>query len=470
MDARGAAEGQQDEKARVHPAADRDQPDPLRHAGVDDAVDPLRRGHAADAEPRGEGVHRTGGGLCVEPLPAAEETYRVEEAEHEVGVGHGRCGSAPPVAGRPRVGAGAGRADVQHAARVDAGDGAAPGADAGDVEAVQGDPVAGDPPIGGDRGLALHDERQVGAGAAHVEGDEVAVIEDPARMACRRHPAGRSREHPAGGEPDRIGHGRESAMRLHDQHRPGVAGLGQALGEAVEIAFQHGADVGVDHGGADPFVLLDLREHLGGEGHVRAGQGAGERRGGTPLVLRRAVGVQVAHRHRLDLFGREGAKGRAQRCASQRRRLAAVGPDAFAHRKTQMARNQRIRRRLAKRVAVVLEPFAHLQDVAMPLGGEEADPGALAFQQRIGRDRGSVDDAIRRAEERGPVDAERRGEQIQSFEHPDRLVPRRRSGFRHRDPPAAVDGDEIGERAADIHTDPVPGPGFLPIHLFLLAL
>ena len=222
VNARGASEGQQGETARVDPATDRYQPDPLRHAGVDDAVDALRRGHAADAEPRGNGVHRPGGGLHIEPLPAAEETCRVEEAEHEVGVGHGRCGPAPPVAGRSRIGAGTGRADVQHTAGVDAGDGAATRADARDVEAVQGDPVTGDPAVGGDRGLALHDERHVGARAAHVEGDEVAVPEDPARVPCRRHPAGRSRKDSAGGEPDRIGHCRESAVRLHDEHRPSV--------------------------------------------------------------------------------------------------------------------------------------------------------------------------------------------------------------------------------------------------------
>ena len=238
--ARRAAERQQGEAARVDAAAHRHEPDSFRHVGVHDAVDPFRRGGRFDAEPRGDGVHGAGGGLRVEPLPAAEESLRVEEPEHQVGVGHGGCGPAPPVAGRPRIGAGAGRTDVQHAARVDVGDGAAAGADARDVEAVKGDPVARDPAVRGDRGLALHDERHVGARAAHVEGDEVAVREDPARVARRRHPAGRPGEDATGGEADRIGDRRETAVRLHDQHRPRVPGPGQPLDQACQVALQRG--------------------------------------------------------------------------------------------------------------------------------------------------------------------------------------------------------------------------------------
>ena len=84
-----------------------------------------------------------------------------------------------------------------------------------------------------------------------------------------------------------------------------------------------------------------------------------------------------------------------------------------------MARNQRVGRRLSERVAVVLESFAHLEDVAMPLGGEQTEPGALALQQGVGRDGGPVDDALRRSEQRGPVDSERCGEKLQPREHPD---------------------------------------------------
>ena len=133
----------------------------------------------------------------------------------------------------------------------------------------------------------------------------------------------------------------------------------------------------------------------------------------------------------------------------------AVRPDAFAHRQAQMPRDQGIGRRLSERVAVVLEPFAHFEDIPVPLGGEQAELRALALQQRIGRDGGAVNDALGRAEERGPVDAERFGDQLQSGEHADGLILWGRGRFRGRDPSAVVDGDEVGERASDVDADSV---------------
>ena len=55
--------------------------------------------------------------LDVEPDPPAEEVLRVDEPEHEVGVGHGRQLAAAAVAGGPGHGAGALGPDAQVAAR-----------------------------------------------------------------------------------------------------------------------------------------------------------------------------------------------------------------------------------------------------------------------------------------------------------------------------------------------------------------
>ena len=46
----------------------------------------------------------------------------------------------------------------------------------------------------------------------------------------------------------------------------------------------------------------------------------------------------------------------------------------------------------------------------MPLGGEEPEPGPLAFQERVGRDRGAVDDAVGRREEGGALEPEAPGQ------------------------------------------------------------
>ena len=93
----------------------------------------------------------------------------------------------------------------------------------------------------------------------------------------------------------------------------------------------------------------------------------------------------------------------------------------------------------------------------MPLGGEQAELRALALEQRVGRDRGAVDDALSGAKKRSPVNAERAGKQLQSSEHADRLIPRCRSGLGNHGATVVVDGNEIGERAAHVDADPVAG-------------
>ena len=84
-----------------------------------------------------------------------------------------------------------------------------------------------------------------------------------------------------------------------------------------------------------------------------------------------------------------------ERGVVERRQHRAVRAQAFAHAEPQLARHQRLGRRRAQVVAVVLQPLAHLDDVAMAFGGEQRDLGALAFEQRIGRDRRAVHDALR---------------------------------------------------------------------------
>ena len=291
----------------------------------------------SDAEPFGDRVHRAGRGLFVEPLPAPEETLRVEVSEHEVGVGHGGRGSAPTVTGRPGIGAGAPRAHVQHPARVDVGNRASPGADARDVETVQRDALAGHPPVGRHGGFAVHDEGHVRARAAHVEGNQVRMLENAACVARRGHAAGRAREDAARGEPDRVSDRRETAVRLHDEHGPGIARLCQARFEAPEIALEDGSDVGIDHRRADPLEFLDLRKHLRREADVCRRHLPGERLRRDTLVLGTAPGVQEAHGNRLDLRVGEGADGRAQRATVNRRPHAPVGPDSLAHGQAQMA-------------------------------------------------------------------------------------------------------------------------------------
>src|SRR5262245_57182410 len=68
-------------------------------------------------------------GAGVEGQAAAGEALRVVTAKHQVGVGNRRMGASAAVAGRPRFGASAFRADGNAAERVEMGEAAAAGAD-----------------------------------------------------------------------------------------------------------------------------------------------------------------------------------------------------------------------------------------------------------------------------------------------------------------------------------------------------
>ena len=214
-------------------------------------------------------------------------------------------------------------------------------------------------------------------------------------MAAAGDPAGRTGEHGAGGEAHGLGDRRDAAVGLHDQDRARVARLRAAARQAREVARQRRADVGVDDGGTHPLVLLDLRQHLRRERHVGARQ-----RGARPprpraLVPRVAIGVEVADRDRLDALAPRASSMRRV----ERRRSSGVctRPSARTRSRTpsrSCARHQRLGRRHAQVVAIVLEALAHLEHVAMALGREQPDPGTLALEQRIGRDRRAVDDPL----------------------------------------------------------------------------
>ena len=90
-----------------------------------------------------------------------------------MGIGHGRLGAAAPVAGRPRVGPGTQRSDAQHTALVNPDQAAATGADRVDIEHRRADRQIIDVEFVGDPGRAVLDQANVGAGPAHVEGDQV---------------------------------------------------------------------------------------------------------------------------------------------------------------------------------------------------------------------------------------------------------------------------------------------------------
>ena len=113
--------------------------------------------------------------------------------------------------------------------------------------------------------------------------------------------------------------------------------------------------------------------------------------------------------------------------------------DAEAHRAT----DERLRTRRRERVQVVAILAADFDQVFEAGVGEHCDPRAFLFEQRVGRDGGTVSDTVRR----------RIVEHLaQAADDGVRWVGRGREHFVHADF-ASDDRDEIGEGAAGVDSD-----------------
>ena len=110
--------------------------------------------------------------------------------------------------------------------------------------------------------LTRADQAHIGAGAAHVEGNQVGQTELRPEPDAADHPAGRTRKegvdrHPA----DRAGRN-GAAIRLHDSRRAADAEIGDAPFEVLEITVHDRHEAGVDcrRGKTLEFAAL-VREH-----------------------------------------------------------------------------------------------------------------------------------------------------------------------------------------------------------------
>ena len=228
-----------------------------------DSSSPSRAARYTDAVPRRLDVERD----------LAAEQVRGDAAEHEVGVGDGGLGAALAVAERAGVGAGRLRPHLQGALGGDPGDRAPTRAHRDDVDHRDLAGVGADRALGGQRGLAVEHDRDVGRGAAAVAGEHLVEAGPPGDQG---RPQG-SRRGPGEHRRDRLVHdlvGREhAAVGLHHVERDRPA-AGEAVEPGVDVA-DVAADVrldrGVDEGGHRPLVLAVLAQHLGADRHHGVG-------------------------------------------------------------------------------------------------------------------------------------------------------------------------------------------------------
>ena len=350
-------------------------------------------------EPEGFGdllPDRGAGEVGVHRHPPAEHAARAERAEEQVRVGHRGLRPAAPVADGPRLGAGAARADLHQTVPADIGDRAAAGAEGGDREHGGSDVLPRDAAGIGLLDPAVGDDRDVGRGAAHVERDHVGAADQRAERPARHRARRRPRQKGLVGEPRAELDPHQPAMRLHqEQLRRPDPGVLQRRAEAEQIGLDPGTDIGVDRGGGEPRVFADRRQDLRRQRDPEARRLLGGDFRRAALVRRVAEAEQVAHRERFDPLRGEPADRLAQPVLVERRQHRAGEVEAFDRLRGARLGNEEPGfpvERIEQIVDVGLRPAAGLVDRAEPFGDQEARAGAVLLDQRVGRDRGAVDE------------------------------------------------------------------------------
>ena len=411
-------------------------------------------GGVADAELVAERLHGGARGLEVEAHAPAGEVRLVDAAEQQVRVGHRRPRPAAAVARGPGVGARALGADAQ-AAGLGVGERAAAGADRVDVDDRHQQREALEHRLRRHVGLPVDDQRDVEAGAAHVDADQVRAVEqagerDPAHRPADRPRQQRLQRQLAGGL-----RGDDAAAGLHHVQRHRQPARLQLGLQALEVAAHDRRRVRVDDRGRRALVLAPLARDAMRQRDGHAVELLAQDRLGGELVLGVDVGEQEGDGDRAEALVARAASRGAERVGIERLELLARVVQPPADLDDVRARQQRPR--LAEVDVVEPRPVAagDVVDVAGTARGEQHHALPAALQERV--------EALGRAVD-GEGDVARRGDHLLEAGEDalGQVVRRRRRLARRVAPGLLVIGHDVGERAADVHRDAVAAHGIVP--------
>ena len=399
---RRAAEGDQRPIVRVLAALDGVDPGRARHVlahhlGHAEGRRVERERHGV-ADPAPKGVLGPG---PVQRHLAAREVLRGDSSHHHVGVGDGRLAPAEAIARRSRLRPGAFRPDREPAQLVDPGDGAAARADLHHVDdrdaqrnaAVLAEAIdARDLESSAGLGRAAVDQADLRGGAAHVERHRLVQAVRPCDRAGEDGAASRPRFHQPDREALRGLHRGQPSAREHQQERAAKPALAQRGVEAVEVALHEGPHVGVGAGGGEAFELAELGRYVRGDRDRPRRPAPREVVAGEVLVGRIGVAVEEADGQRLGAGGIQGRKQGVELRFVEGDQNFATAVQPFRDREPPPPGNQGPG--LDDVDLVLLGPSlrAHLDGVTKPLGGDQRRRRPLAFEDRVGRQRRSVND------------------------------------------------------------------------------
>ena len=416
--------------------------------------------------------HAAPGELGVDHHVAVRQRTGADVAQHDVGVGQRGLLAAPAVAGGARPRPCRARADSQAAGRVHVGHAAAAGADLGDVDGRRADqlaPASHQAAAGGQRGAHLVlggivqvpalDQRRLGGGAAHVQGDDVGHAESRGGQ-VRGQDAGRGtglqhEDRP----PGRMRLRGQAARGLHDEQWGGDAQLVQAPPHRQQVRGHRRAHVGVDRRGRRALVFAPLRQDVARQRHLQMRQLPAQERADLTFVPGIGVGVQQADSDRLHPFPHQLRGDALELVLPHAAQDLAGGGDPLVQLEPKAALDEG--RRLGEEQVVELRgaQAAQLQHVAESGGGDQRGARAAAFQHGVGRHRRAMGDHAHGA----AVDAGQAQRAPDARES--RLLEVRRCGRQlvGPDPAGRIGEHDVGEGPADVGAD-AHRPLFLTRH------
>ena len=183
----GAPERHQTEFLRIVTALDRYRAYGPDHVGNDDAQRSQRRMFYRATQFRRDGSERPARKLRAEFHITPDQTARRQPAQHEIGVGHGGTLTTTSVTGRPRIGPGADRTDLEQVVPVEPGDGATACAHRFDID--HGKPYwkTGHISLIGHIRAVIPDQRNIRTGAAHIERNYILPLRRFGHVGCPHH-------------------------------------------------------------------------------------------------------------------------------------------------------------------------------------------------------------------------------------------------------------------------------------------
>ena len=234
----------------------------------------------------------------------------------------------------------------------------------------------------------------------------------------------------------------------------------QAVGAQKVLEFLHvlrdaGQDVGAEQRGARALPFADRGKHVGTQHYRHARKFALEDCLDLAFVRRIDYRPEQRNRHRLHVLALERPGRLDHGAVVERNQGVALVVDTLAHRQSQVTRDKVGRRSHVQVVAFGLIAVAEIDDVAKPLGAEQRGLGAVALDDRVGRDGRAVDEEVDAAKKTAKLESFGIGQVPQTFANPlGRLL--RSGGFLPQNRPSlVVDHGKIRERSPDVDSDDV---------------